>query len=358
MENTHYSYQDIFLKPRYSSYHSRSEIDTSVTLGNKTFKVPVMPANMACTISSELAKWMSENDYFYIMHRFNKNHDDAPNEDNRKFIETANKEKWKNISISLGVKHEDEELIYHCITNSLRIDYITIDIAHADSVRMKDMLIYLNRMYRSTMCNTPRPFIIAGNVATPEGVTALENWGADATKVGIAAGAACRTFNETGFGVPMFSCILACAAIAKKPIIADGGISECGHIAKALVAGGAMVMVGSMFARSIDSPAKTIIKAIRTNEGELISKNNGGVIVTEYADKYVEKTYKQYYGSASFYNKNSDSHVEGTLVELECDNITYKKKLEYIKGHLQSSISYAGGDIKTAAWGVKNNQKL
>jgi GMP reductase len=61
------SYQDVFLKPQYSKYHSRSEADVSVELGNRKFRMPVIPANMKCTINQKLALWMSDNDYFYVM---------------------------------------------------------------------------------------------------------------------------------------------------------------------------------------------------------------------------------------------------------------------------------------------------
>lgn len=345
-KTTYYSYSDVFLKPRYSEFHSRSEADVSVKLGNKTFKVPVMPANMKCTIDVDKAKYMSDNDYFYVMHRFNSDHTSAPNTDNKKFIEMANKESFKNISISLGVKDEDKELIEYCVKQNLAIDYITIDIAHAHSIRMKEMLEFLHSVYKKGLYE--RPFIIAGNVASPAAVVDLENWGADATKVGIAAGKACRTFNETGFGVPMFSIILECAAVARKPIIADGGISECGDIAKALRAGGTMVMAGGMFACSSDSPAETIYKNFSTGE-----------VKDDFITPVIKrKEYKRYFGSASQFNTNSDKHVEGTLVELECDGVTYENKLRYIQGHLQSSVSYAGGDLNTVEWGVKNNKRL
>jgi len=345
-KTTYYSYSDVFLKPRYSEFHSRSEADVSVKLGNKTFKVPVMPANMKCTIDAAKAKYMSDNDYFYVMHRFNSDHTSAPNTDNKKFIEMANKESFKNISISLGVKDEDKELIEYCVKQNLAIDYITIDIAHAHSIRMKEMLEFLHSVYKKGLYE--RPFIIAGNVASPAAVVDLENWGADVTKVGIAAGKACRTFNETGFGVPMFSIILECAAVARKPIIADGGISECGDIAKALRAGGTMVMAGGMFACSSDSPAETIYKNFSTGE-----------VKDDFITPVIKrKEYKRYFGSASQFNTNSDKHVEGTLVELECDGVTYENKLRYIQGHLQSSVSYAGGDLNTVEWGVKNNKRL
>jgi GMP reductase len=351
----YYSYQQIFLKPRYSEYHSRSEVDTSVVLGQNVFKLPVMPANMACTIDVKLAKWLSENEYFYVMHRFNKNHEDAPNTDNKNFIELANKENWKNISISLGVKDEDKELIEYCIKNELVIDYITIDIAHAHSIRMKEMLAYLNRMYRSDMCQLPRPFIIAGNVASPGAVVDLENWGADASKVGIAQGDACTTYGQTGFGAPMFTCIQECAQVAKKPIIADGGIRVNGDFSKALVAGGTMVMAGSVFASCIDSPAETVQKITKMNElREAMKIGAQGVLEKSLDEMLAKKTYKVYYGSASAKNKGANVHVEGRIVELECNKMTYEQKYQEIKESIQSSISYAGGDLSLVEYGVRS----
>ena len=343
MSKTYYSYSEVFLKPRYSEFHSRSEADTSITFGNQTFKLPVVPANMECTMNVDKAKYMSENDYFYIMHRFNKDKNEPANTDNKKFIELANNENWKTISISLGVKNEDVDLIEHCISNKLRIDFLTLDIAHSHSVRMKEMLAYLNRMYRSDICTVERPFIIAGNVASAGAVVDLENWGADATKVGIAQGDACTTYGQTGFGAPMFSCIQECADIATKPIIADGGIRTNGDFAKALVAGGHMVMAGSIFAACIDSPAETVYREIITNE--LSNKGAGKIIV---------KPYKTYYGSASAKNKGANVHVEGRVVELECNKMTYAEKLHEITESLQSSISYAGGDFSEVEYGIRN----
>ena len=341
MSKTYYSYSEVFLKPRYSEFHSRSEANTSITFGNQTFKLPVVPANMECTMNVDKAKYMSENEYFYIMHRFNKDKTAPANTDNKKFIEVANNENWKTISISLGVKDEDEELIEHCISNKLRIDYLTLDIAHAHSVRMKEMLEFLHSVYKRGAYE--RPFIIAGNVASAGAVVDLENWGADATKVGIAQGDACTTYGQTGFGAPMFSCIQECADIATKPIIADGGIRTNGDFAKALVAGGHMVMAGSIFAACIDSPAETVYREIITNE--LSNRGAGKIIV---------KPYKTYYGSASAKNKGANVHVEGRVVELECNKMTYAEKLHEITESLQSSISYAGGDFSEVEYGIRN----
>ena len=328
----YYSYQDVFLKPRYSPYHSRSNADTSISFGPRCFKIPVVPANMVCAIDTNLARWMSANDYFYIMHRFNVDHSHPVNQDNMAFVKLANEENWKTVSISIGVQEEDKEFLNRCAKEGLRIDYLTIDIAHAHSIRMKEMLECIHRWIFGGKF---QPFIIAGNVATPEAVIDLETWGADSVKVGIAQGGACTTFGMTGFGIPMFTCIQECSQVAKKPVIADGGIRTDGDFAKALVAGGTVVMAGSVFAACEDSPAESV----RRFDGDHY--------------KHDEITHKIYYGSASEYNKRTKHHVEGTKLELACNGMTYAEKLQEVTEALQSSTSYAGGALSSAHWGVR-----
>jgi GMP reductase len=106
---------------------------------------------------------------------------------------------------------------------------------------VKNMITYLQGK------NSGSTFIIAGNVATPEAVIDLENWGADATKVGIGPGKVCITKLKTGFGTGgwQLSALKWCARVATKPIIADGGIREHGDIAKSIRFGATMVMIGS-----------------------------------------------------------------------------------------------------------------
>jgi GMP reductase len=302
---THYSpdrslyYDDIYLVPNYSELNSRSEADTSVTFGNKKFNLPIIPSNMRGTIDEKWAKWLSENDYFYVMHRFDAG--TVP------FVERANYQEWKNISISTGVN--DESLEELCLINvkGFRIDYITIDVAHGHHFKVKKRIEEIKRIF-------PDVFLIAGNTSTPESTTDLENWGADATKCLIGTGSACSTKYQTGFHVPSFSCVQSCASVAKKPIIADGGAKHYGDIAKSLVSGATMVMSGGMFASCNDSPAPT------TDDGK-----------------------KRYFGNASAVAKGKNLHVEGFDLQIEDSGISLEERLNEIKQALQSSISYAGG---------------
>lgn len=337
------SYQDVYLVPQYSNAHSRSEISVSVKFGLKTFRVPVVPANMKCTIDDDKAKWLSENGYFYVMHRFGRT-SESRYDDMFRFVERANAEKWNAISISVGVQKEDKKFLDDCLNAFLRIDYITIDIAHGDSVGMREMLDFIKKM--NTIDYTP--FVIAGNVATAEGVEHLTTWGADAVKCGISNGGSCTTYGKTGFGVPQFSCVLECAKVATVPIIADGGIKTNGDIAKAIAAGATIVMAGNVFAACIDSPAEDVYAEQRAKI------ETSPAVIGERYQKWV--THKRYFGSASSTNKGNNHHVEGTTVLLPVDPMTYAEKLNEMTEDLQSACSYAGGTLEKLAvcpWGIR-----
>ncbi|NBP02359.1 MAG: GMP reductase [Proteobacteria bacterium] len=299
-------YDDVALVPAFSPLASRKEADTSVEFGGMNFKLPVTPANMKCTINEKLAHWLSENEYFYVMHRFDI--------DIFEFVKKANEENWRCISISVGVKQYDIELVKKLSTEKLRVDYITIDIAHGHSYLMRQMLLNVTTFL-------PEAYIIAGNVCTPEGFDDLYEWGADAIKVGVGPGAACTTKLKTGFTYPMFSCVERIDTFAHKrdhaKLIADGGIKYNGDIAKAIRAGADFIMCGKLFSECLDSPAPVSI--------------NGNKI---------------YFGSASSHNKHHDNNVEGCDVEVECSGMTYDQKLIEIQQDLQSAISYAGGSMK------------
>ncbi|MGP1681986.1 MAG: GMP reductase, partial [Giesbergeria sp.] len=214
-------------------------------------------------------------------------------------------------SISLGVKQPDYDTVAQLIAEGLSPDYITIDIAHGHAETVHAMITHLKE-------KLPRAFVIAGNVATPEAVIDLENWGADATKVGVGPGKVCITKLKTGFGTGgwQLSALKWCARVATKPIIADGGIRSHGDIAKSVRFGASMVMIGSLFAGHEESPGQTV-----EVDGQL---------------------YKEYYGSASDFNKGEYRHVEGKRI-LEPIKGTLADTLIEMEQDVQSSISYSGG---------------
>jgi GMP reductase len=297
-----FDYDNILLLPRKCRVESRSACDTSITFGSRQFALPVVPANMKTVIDEPIATWLAANGHFYVMHRFDL--------DAQAFAERM-RAAGLYVSISSGVKPADFAAIDRLAESGVGADYITIDIAHGHAESVRLAIEHIKK-------RLPQAFVIAGNVATPEAVIDLENWGADATKVGVGPGKVCITKLKTGFGTGgwQLSALKWCARVATKPIIADGGIRHHGDIAKSVRFGAALVMVGSLFAGHEESPGQTV--------------------------EVDGKRYKEYYGSASDFNKGEYKHVEG------------KRILEPIKGHLadtlremredlQSSISYAGG---------------
>ena len=298
-----FDYEDVQLIPNKCIVSSRSECDTTVKLGNRTFRLPIVPANMQTIIDEKLAKELAAKNYFYIMHRFQP-------EKRLDFVKDMHAA-GLFASISIGVKPEEFAFVDELKKANLCPEYITIDIAHGHSNSVIDMIQHIKR-------ELPESFVIAGNVGTPEAVRELENAGADATKVGIGPGKVCITKLKTGFGTGgwQLSAVRWCAKAATKPIIADGGIRDHGDIAKSIRFGASLVMIGSLFAGHIESPGKEV-----TIDGV---------------------AYKEYFGSASEHQKGERKNVEGKKITIQSKGSIFDTLTE-MEQDLQSSISYAGG---------------
>jgi GMP reductase len=260
---------------------------------------------MECVIDTKLAVKLATAGYFYIMHRFaNQTLEFA----------TTMKTHGLPISISVGVGKESYETLEELMKHDIVPDYITIDIAHGHAPSVQKMISWIREQWLHSV------YIIAGNVSTAEAVRDLEEWGADAIKVGIGPGSACTTYNVTGFGSRgmQASVVERCAAAARRAlIIADGGIKDPCDIAKSLVLGAGMVMVGGMFSALVDSPGNTV---------ELDGRR-----------------YKEFWGSASVHATGKKDRIEGTknLVPMKSRGVL--EEMSYLTECLQSAISYGGG---------------
>nr|WP_199064360.1 GMP reductase [Chromobacterium sp. ASV5] len=300
MIKTELNYGDVYLVPKKTVVDSRKECDTSVQFGPRRFAMPIYPSNMKSVVSAETCEFFARQGWFYTMHRFNV---DA--------VAFARDMQAKGLfaSISVGVNDDTYEQLDAFKAAGLAPEYMTLDIANAWCVKAERMIKHIKRHF-------PDTFLIGGNVATAEAARDLESWGCDAIKAGIAGGRVCITKNKTGFHRPMISTVRDCVVAVKIPVIADGGIVEHGDMAKALVCGATMIMAGSLFAGYDESA------------GEIVEING--------------KHYKEYFGSASQFNKGAYVNVEGKKILVEYKG-SIPKLLRELQEDLQSSISYAGG---------------
>lgn len=140
------------------------------------------------------------------------------------------------------------------------VDVLVLDSSHGNSQGVV-------RMARTLKQKFPDVPLVAGNVATGDGVSRLVDVGVDCVKVGIGPGSICTTRVVTGAGVPQMTALFDCAEVASRtstPLLADGGIRYSGDVTKCLAGGAACVMIGSLFAGTEESPGETILFEGRT----------------------------------------------------------------------------------------------
>lgn len=158
------------------------------------------------------------------------------------------------VAAAVGVKPGELLRSEACVAAGA--DVLVVDIAHGHSEHAIQVVRELKQSF-------PQTEIIAGNVATAQGVTDLAEAGADAVKVGVGSGSICTTRIVTGFGVPQLTAIIDCAVAARAvgvPLIADGGIRDGGDLTKALAAGADTAMIGSLLAGTEESPGASVVR--------------------------------------------------------------------------------------------------
>lgn len=205
-----------------------------------------------------------------------------------------------------------------------RVDVLIVDTAHGHSTRVLEAVRVLKSKF-------PDVDLAAGNVATFEGACDLVQLGVDGVKVGIGPGSICTTRVVTGAGVPQLTAIAECARAARQagvPLIADGGVKFSGDIPKAIAAGAASVMLGSLFAGTEESPGETILY-----QGRSFKSYRGmgslGAMAAGSADRYAQDG-----EAAKFVPEGVEGRVpyKGPLADL----------VAQLVGGLRSGMGYCG----------------
>ena len=326
-------YKDVLIRPKRSTLKSRKDVFLNRNYrfrnsGQDWTGIPIMASNMDGVGTFEMAYSLSNLGLFTC------------------FTKHYTAKDWHNCwmgnpnmsAVSVGTNREEYEKTKGIIT-AMGLTWICIDIANGYSEHFVDFV-------RKVRKDLPSINIIAGNVVTADMTQELILAGADIVKVGIGPGSVCTTRIQTGVGYPQLSAVIECADAAHGlggHIIADGGCTCPGDVAKAFAAGADFVMLGGMFAGHDEGGGEVIEKEFKTREWELSDFSNERI-----RPVYERKKFVKFYGMSS--DTAMDKHSGGVAnyrsSEGRTVEVPYKGKVETtvknILGGLRSTCTYVG----------------
>tara|TARA_B100001057_G_scaffold316136_1_gene316283 strand:+ start:4604 stop:5743 length:1140 start_codon:yes stop_codon:yes gene_type:complete len=346
-EDIKLDYKDVLIRPKRSTLGSRKEVDLERGFTFRNYKgettdyrhyrgVPIMASNMDGVGTFEMAdvlatggiftclvKTYSVNELVGYFDQDDRSHDPARTE---------------FVAMSIGITDRDHAKfrdVYEQTGSKLK--YVCIDVANGYSERFAQFVKEFRSQY-------PHVVIIAGNVVTGEMTEELILSGADIVKVGIGPGSVCTTRIQTGVGYPQLSAVIECADAAHGlggHVIADGGCTCPGDVAKAFAGGADFVMLGGMLAGHDQGGGEIITKYYKTNEVD-VHDNGDHVSVKE------EKKFVQFYGMSS--NAANEKHFGGLKDYRSSEGrevfVPYRgdvaATVQDLLGGLRSTCTYAG----------------
>ena len=308
-------YSDVLFRPKRSTLKSRREVDLKRKYkfkysGLNWEGIPIIASNMDGVGEVQIALKLAS---FNLMTALTKQHND-------KDIEILKKKKsiHNYVALSCGTSNESYKRLNLLIKNNPKFKFICIDVANGYSENFSQFVREVRKKY-------PSKTIIAGNVVTADMTQELVLSGADIVKVGIGPGSVCTTRIQTGVGYPQLSAVLECADAAHglgAHIIADGGCTCPGDVAKGFGAGADFVMLGGMLAGHKESGGKIIL-------------DKGKKFIEFYGSSSEEANEKHYGGLADYRSS------EGKKVKIEYRS-SLDKTVKDILGGIRSSCTYVG----------------
>ena len=248
--NNALSYDDVLLVPAYSDIKSRTEVSIGADLGNGlVLSLPILASPMDTISESAMAVEIGRLGGAAVIHRYNTIEMQSRQIEISRVVAESNYKTNIQVGAAVGISGDYLDRSKACI--SAGASFLCVDVAHGHHIMMKDALATLRRTFGSDL------HIMAGKVATLEGINDLADWGADSVRCNIGGGSICSTRIQTGHGLPGLQTILDCAKTDRDvTIIADGGIRNSGDMVKALAAGADVVMCGSLLSGTDESPGK------------------------------------------------------------------------------------------------------
>ena len=347
-------YSDVLIRPKRSTLGSRKEVslerrftfrnykpkDMSMEIlrpeSNPHYKgIPIMASNMDGVGTFEMADKLAEGGLFTCLVKTYSqkelvNYFDCADTQLRQ-------ERCNHVAYSMGIADYDYNKFLAVYEQAPDIKYVCVDVANGYSERFAQYIKHLRNQFENIV-------IIAGNVVTGEMTEELLLAGADIIKVGIGPGSVCTTRIQTGVGYPQLSAVIECADAAHGlggHIIADGGCTCPGDVAKAFAGGADFVMLGGMLAGHDEGGGKVITKHFANGEATRLDNGN-------YIPHYEERNFVQFYGMSS---KAANEKHFGGLKEYRSSEgrevlVPYRgevaRTIQDILGGLRSTCTYAG----------------
>jgi len=330
-------FSDVLIRPKRSTLGSRKEVDL---FRNYTFRnseagyggVPIMASNMDGVGTFEMADALLKQGLFTCLVKT------YSASDLLEYFSNGSKRR-EHVAMSIGIAEQDLEKLDR-VMGACPVKYLCIDVANGYSERFATIVEQIRNKYEELI-------IIAGNVVTGEMTEELILSGADIVKVGIGPGSVCTTRIKTGVGYPQLSAIIECADAAHGlggHIIADGGCSSAGDVAKAFGAGADFIMLGGMMAGHDEGGGKVITKFYETNELEYEVAGH----LENRKHRIEQEQFVQFYGMSSdtantkhFGGLKDYRSSEGRTVKIPYKG-AIKDTVQDILGGIRSACTYAG----------------
>ena len=333
-------YKDVLIRPKRSTLGSRKDVELEREFTFRNYRsdssahyrgIPIMASNMDGVGTFAMADALAAMGLFTCLAK-NFGADELAG-----FFRDGRDSRRENAAYSTGITDQDYEkfeAVYQHTGSNLK--YVCVDVANGYSERFSEFIKQLREAY-------PHVVIIAGNVVTGEMTEELMLSGADIVKVGIGPGSVCTTRTQTGVGFPQLSAVIECADAAHGlggHIIADGGCTCPGDLAKAFAAGADFVMLGGMLAGHDEGGGEIITRHYKT--GEVRKTKNG------WEDQVEERKFVNFYGMSS---KAANEKHFGGLKEYRSSEgreiqVPYRGKIENtiqdLLGGVRSTCTYAG----------------